>query len=245
MKFIKHDFKWAHPLYMRDGLEGFVWHHLAAKRMTPLAIHKLHLSFGWSGAYYNLYVRKDGSVHIMRPLRFVGSGARAANGWMGIVVEGAYHQEKEMPAKQLRACQEVHDWLEEEYGKLPHRRHGQMPGNATSCPGKFFPWKAIMEGVPKDEKPDVTARNIRFPRMTGVKAGWCNVGFRPWLKNMEKHYPKRTTIGKDFILVPEPVKKPWWWDEALEYRAKKIITVVPALEPTPTRKRVPWWRRKR
>jgi hypothetical protein len=241
LKFVKHDLKWAYPLTMRDGVDGFCWHHTATKHESVATLHKAHLSFGWAGAFYNLYVDKKGRIHILRPLRFVGCGCRGSYGFVGVCVEGAYHEEKEMPDKQLRACQELHDWLDEEYGRQGHDKHCQMPGNATSCPGKYFPWKAILAGVQKDERPEVTARNIRFPRMRNVRAGWCSVGFRPWLRKMEKHYPKRTTIGKDFILVPEPVKKPWFWHEALVYRAEhEIVFPVP-----PTRKRIPWWRFKK
>jgi hypothetical protein len=223
VKFIKHDFKWAKPLQMRVGFDGTAWHHLAAKTMTPLAIHKLHLSFGWSGAYYCLYIRKNGTVHILRPLRFVCCGCLGSFGLLGVVVEGNYDTEEEMPAAQLRACQEVHDWIDETYGKKPHIPHKQVPNNATACPGRHFPWKAIMEGVPKTTPVALTTSQITFPRMYNVKRGWYTLGFKPWFKKVKKQCPKRVIITRETVQVPVPVKKPWWWEKALEYRASRRI----------------------
>jgi hypothetical protein len=197
----------------------------------------MHRSIGYTGIAYHFYVTKDGRIHRGRPMWAMGGHTRGHNDWIGVCAEGAYHLEKEMPPKQLRALQELHDWLEEKRGIETHRRHGDL--NATACPGTFYPWRAVIAGVPEKESPiKLTGQSLTLPRTKGVKAGWCNVGFRPWLKRVEAEHPKRATIGPDSIIIPVPEKLPWWWDEMLQWRKSKQVIIRP-------RKRVPWWRRKR
>ena len=52
-----------------------------------------------------------------------------------------------MPKKQLAAGKWLHAYIEKKYGKLKDVRHRDMPGNSTSCPGKYFPFEAITKRV--------------------------------------------------------------------------------------------------
>jgi len=236
VKIVKHDWKWAYPLSRREGKPQYCnWHHAAAKRLTPAALHRLHLNLGWAGHAYNLYITKNGKVHRGRPMQFCGGGAIGHWSDIGVCLEGNYDVEDEMPEKQLRAAQEVKDWLDERYPGVGHRGHRQVPGNQTACPGKHFPVKAIMAGVPDEVKPlKLTAKNLVIPHTRGVKAGWCSVGFRPWLKRLRKEgHGKRVVIKAERITIPVPDPLPPWWDEMLAWRQAKRVVV------TKTRKRVP------
>jgi len=48
-----------------------------------------------------------------------------------------------MPPAQLKAAQAVHAYLHKKYGGIPDRKHKDMPGNSTACPGKYFPMATI------------------------------------------------------------------------------------------------------
>lgn len=124
MKIVKHAWRWAYPLTRRIGKPEYVdWHHIAAKTMTPARLHSLHIPDGWAGFPYNLYIRKNGSIHQGRPLPYCGGGALGHWADIGVAVEGNYDVEEEMPAKQLRAAQQVHDYLAERYPGIGHRGH--------------------------------------------------------------------------------------------------------------------------
>lgn len=257
MKIIKHKWRWAYPLSRREGKPQYVnWHHAAAKRLSPRGLHKIHLGLGWCGFAYNLYIRKNGKVHRGRPMQFCGGGAKGHWADIGVCLEGNYDVEEEMPEKQLRSAQEVKDWLDDRYPGVGHRGHRQVPGNQTACPGKHFPAKAIMAGVPKDEPQPVklTKRSLTFARQFKPhRAGWYNLGFRPFYQKAKKQgLGKRFAIGRDEVTCPEPVVKAWWWDEAVEAAEKltaekKAAAEAAAAGKVPkTRKRPPlFWRFRR
>ncbi len=248
VKFVTHSWNWAHPLVPRSGrAPGVVWHHAAAKSLTPAALHRLHLRNGWAGIGYHFYVTKDGRVHRGRPLQFMGGHCLGHNDWVGVCAEGAYHVEKSMPPKQLRALQELHDWLEDKHGLTTHRKHGAMPGNSTACPGAFYPFKAVMAGVTKDEpeaaKVKLTNRSVTVRRrFKPHRPGWYSLGVVPFYERCKRQGDgKRWKITPDEVTLPEPVVKGWWWEEA-EEAAAELKAEKAALKPTSvTRKRPPFW----
>jgi len=137
VKFIAHDWKWTHGLVARTGTPpSVVWHHAAAKSLTPARLNALHKSLGWTGIGYHVYITKTGKVHRGRPFWAMGAHCLTHNDCIGVCLEGNYDVEKNMPAKQLRAAQEVHDFLEKRFPAAEHRKHGSMSGNATACPGR-------------------------------------------------------------------------------------------------------------
>jgi hypothetical protein len=242
MKVIRHDWKWAYPLTRRTGRPTYVnWHHAAVKHLTPARLHAIHLGLGWCGFGYNYFLTKDGRIHQGRPLQFCGGGALEHWSDVGVCLEGNYDVEEAMPPKQLRAAQELHDYLNKRYPGIGHRRHRDVPQNQTACPGRHFPFHAIREGVPDEREPiKLTAKHISVPRMNKVKAGWRTVGFAGWYRRVKAQGDgDRVVVYADHVVLPVPVTLPWWWDDMLEWRKEKTVIIV-------SRKKPPfWWHRRK
>jgi hypothetical protein len=177
LKIIAKTYKWAHPLVHRTGgPPHIIWHHAAEKTLSPAAIHREYVTNrGYSGIGYHFYVRKNGRIYRARPEWAMGAHARGYNDCIGICAEGAYHVEKTMPAKQLVALQELADYLHKKYPKATDKKHGQV--NATACPGKFYPYGAVIGGV---KKPVV----IKLPVPAKKPPWWSKM--KTWLKLYKK-----------------------------------------------------------
>jgi len=146
MKITPHTYQWAYPLTTRQGKpRGTVWHNAAATHCTVDDIHSWHrFGNGWSGIAYHFFVDKEGKIWRGRPENKLGGHTLGGSSWLGICCEGNYDREKEMPKAQLLSCIWLHNYINGKYGKMPHVKHRDMPGNATSCPGRFFPWGKIV-----------------------------------------------------------------------------------------------------
>lgn len=141
-----------------------VLHHPAMPAATPEQIHAIHLRRGWRGAGYHYLVRKDGSVHSLRPQDEVGAHAgvgalRSHPGYtnntesVGLCFEGYFHprdglHDTAMGAAQMAAGDELILYLLAKYPDI-HAilAHREMPGAHTACPGDFFPlshFKALL-----------------------------------------------------------------------------------------------------
>jgi N-acetylmuramoyl-L-alanine amidase len=146
MNVIPKTYRWAHPLGHRTGPPpGIVWHH-AAGTGSPDQIHATHVAIGDSGIAYHYYVRKDGRIYRGRPEWAMGAHCLGHNDWLGVCAEGAYHVTKTMPPKQLAALQWLHDDIKRRRGPLPDKKHKDMSGNSTACPGQYFPMAKIVAG---------------------------------------------------------------------------------------------------
>jgi hypothetical protein len=145
VKITKKTYRWARPLYRRTGKPlGVTWHNAAAVRCTADAIHSWHLANGWSGFAYHFFVQKDGKVVMGRPEWALGGHALGASHWLGVCCEGNYETaDKKMPKAQLEACKWLHSYIHKKYGPLMDRKHRDMPGNSTACPGRWFPMNEI------------------------------------------------------------------------------------------------------
>ena len=143
-RIIPKKYRWARPLVPRGHAPlGVVWHNAAASVCTADAIHSWHLSNGWSGIAYHFFVRKDGRVYQGRPEDKAGGHTlNFGTDWLGICCEGNFDVEY-MPIAQQTACRELHAYIEKKYGHIPDKRHKDMPGNATSCPGQHFPFDKV------------------------------------------------------------------------------------------------------
>lgn len=148
MKIIPVTYKWAFGLVHRKGAPPhIIWHHAAVKSLTPQACHAYDVKVnGWSGMGYHYFVRKDGKIYRGRPEWAMGAHARGFNDSLGVCAEGAYHVETAMPKAQLRALQELHDYLHGKYPRISDLKHSDV--NATQCPGRFYPYKRVVAGVP-------------------------------------------------------------------------------------------------
>jgi len=124
------------PLNM-SKLKYVVLHHAAATHATPDDIHMWHRQNGWNGAGYNLYITKDGVVHVMRGNN-IGAQCEGYNSIsFGIAVEGNYEVEKEMPSAQFNSLvREI-----KKFPKLEIKIHKEL-GN-TTCPGRYYPIENI------------------------------------------------------------------------------------------------------
>jgi hypothetical protein len=143
LRIIPKDYKWARPLVDR-GHEpgGVVWHNAAATSCTADQIHSWHLSNGWSGIAYHFFVDKEGRVFRGRPEGKLGGHTLNYSTWLGVCTEGNFDKER-MGDRQLAACIQLRKYLDVKYDKPRHKRHRDMPGNSTSCPGRYFPFVDI------------------------------------------------------------------------------------------------------
>jgi len=143
LRLLPKSYKWARPLVDRYGKpDGVTWHHAACANCTADDVHRWHLSNGWSGFAYHFFVDKEGRVWRGRPENKLGGHALGASRWIGVCFEGDFEKEQ-MGVKQLAAGRALHRYLHAKYG-VQDRKHRDMPGNSTSCPGRYFPYHTIV-----------------------------------------------------------------------------------------------------
>ena len=150
-------------LSRRGSTNRIILHHAEASECSPDDIQRWHLANGWSGAGYHFEVRKNGTVHSLRPEWAVGSHAQGSNyDSIGICFEGNYMTE-EMPKAQLDAGRELVAYLKAKYGIEKVQRHKDVCD--TNCPGDNFPFDEIVGVYPNTEKEDELIR-VDIPRGT-------------------------------------------------------------------------------
>lgn len=94
-----------------------ILHHTASEGQTVEQIHQAHKRLGWAGIGYHLYIRKDGSMYVGRPLQYVGSHCKGNNSCsIGIAFEGDFRKTKPTP-EQIETCKEEIEILK---GMFPH-----------------------------------------------------------------------------------------------------------------------------
>ena len=146
MRIIEHDWKWAKPLAVRSGAPLYLVVHHAAGDVDAEAIHRIHLNKGWAGVGYHYVVQLDGSVHRGCPENRVGTHCLGYNSVsLGVCFSGNYEVRKTMPPKQFEAGRELLADLRRRYPKAKVRKHRDMPGNATVCPGRYFPFDDLLK----------------------------------------------------------------------------------------------------
>jgi N-acetylmuramoyl-L-alanine amidase CwlA len=146
VKIEPHTYKWAAKLVPRaGGPKGIVLHHAAASDVTADQIHKWHLGNGWSGIGYHAFITKEGRIIRGRPVGMRGAHCLNAGDWLGICHEGNFDHEQ-MNAKQLAASKWLVKRWRSKFGisKSKVKRHRDMAGNATACPGRNFPQAKIV-----------------------------------------------------------------------------------------------------
>ena len=123
MKIIETNLKFNGNHTDRSGAPGgIVLHHAAASVCSVDDVHRWHLSNGWAGIGYHLFVRKDGSVYRGRPENWIGAHTSGYNDYIGVCCEGNFEEET-MPAAQKNTVVEVLKYLYGKYGVLTVRRH--------------------------------------------------------------------------------------------------------------------------
>lgn len=127
-----------------DKMKFLVIHHIDADTATPEEIHQWHISFGWSGAGYNEYITKDGTVYIMRGDNIGAQCAGFNSCSYGIAVEGNFEKPTQMPyiqyMKLLERCKINLARFPKNCVIVPHRELVN-----TTCPGKYFPFEQLLK----------------------------------------------------------------------------------------------------
>lgn len=152
---IKHNWQWAKALVKREVTDAINIHHAAAENATPEAVHQWHLHNGWAGIGYQLYIRKDGTIHEGRPMWARGANVLNHN-WhtIGICVEGNYHVKGAvMPKAQMDALHEAIRYCKGLYPNAAVKFHRDYGGSV--CPGDYFPYQEALNYT----KPEIPAES--------------------------------------------------------------------------------------
>jgi hypothetical protein len=134
------------PLYLND-VKFIVLHHIDYPYATYLDINTWHKDTnGWTCAGYNEYVRKDGSVYILRGDN-VGAQEEGFNKISyGIAAEGNFNSEQDMSKAQFDAIVSRIVFNKARFrnyqATVPHKQLCN-----TTCPGQYFPINSIMNKV--------------------------------------------------------------------------------------------------
>lgn len=157
MNVVQGKFDWRGKLtpLKPEDVQYIIIHHAAAETAAPEAIHKYHLSKGWTGIGYNEYIRKDGTVFICRGDNVGAHTANCNSKSYGICVEGNYDVEKEMPEAQFKALVERIMTNKARFANLKGIK-GHRDFASTACPGKYFPWDKLIAEINKHKEQQKT-----------------------------------------------------------------------------------------
>lgn len=140
MKIIETNLKFG-TMNKRKKTELIVLHHSGVSVLQSVeTIHNYHKNHNnWAGIGYHFYIRKNGEIYRGRPENTVGAHAVGANyNSIGICFEGNFEKET-MNAVQLKAGQELVEYLKKKYNISTIKRHKDV--DTSSCPGKNFPFE--------------------------------------------------------------------------------------------------------
>lgn len=144
------------PLYPAKKWKYIIIHHTATDVGNALKINKMHLSRGfWHGLGYHFlidngtYGKEDGQIEVApRWLKQLDGAHCSASGMnckaIGIGLVGNFSIDK-VSGRQMDSLVYLLKILMKYY-KIPAKDiigHGQVPGAATECPGKKFPWEDL------------------------------------------------------------------------------------------------------
>lgn len=223
MQITEHTYRWNGQLGTRNGGPGgVVWHNMGGLG-TADAVHAYHKSLGWLGFAYHFLVTRDGRIIRGRPEWAMGGHTKSYGSWIGVCAEGNYETHDDMPIAQLAALKWLHSYLHVKYKGINDRRHKDMPGNSTGCPGKYFPFESVCRLQPHIEKTVLTGEDVKIPRQQRPnRAGWWNFGLLPYIERLraQKQDARVKTTGMDYVVIPVPKEKPKWWDEMIAWKKK-------------------------
>lgn len=170
MKIIDKKLKFKKALSRRTTTKKILLHHAATKTCTVSQIHQWHLNNDWAGIGYHFLVRKNGKIYEGRPIDTVGAHCTGYNNdSIGICFEGDFTKET-MPAKQLKAGQELIAYLVKLYGLKMSDVYRHKDFGATACPGNNFPFDKLKKGTSDLQVGDkVTIKNGAKDLNTGKK----------------------------------------------------------------------------
>lgn len=159
MKIIETNLTFGSNRSVRSGKpQGIVLHHAAASSASVETVHGWHKQRGYAGIGYHFYVRKDGKVYRGRPENWIGAHTVGHNSKIGICAEGNFENDT-MSATQKNAISEVIAYLNGKYGTL--KVYGHRDLDATACPGKNYPFDAIVSGAKNAGKTEATTTTAK------------------------------------------------------------------------------------
>lgn len=163
MNIIETNLKFKNKLSLRSQTSYIILHHCAGNGDVT-SIHNLHINQNYSGIGYHYYIRKDGSIYAGRPVETIGAHCLDYNSKsIGICFEGNFENET-MNELQKKSGAELVKYLKSIYKSALVKRHKDM--NATTCPGKNFPFNDILcEKTYKQEL--ITANDIIWELKNG------------------------------------------------------------------------------
>lgn len=156
MQILEPKLEFRQMVYKRRGTSYVVVHHAAADSCTIEDVHRWHLERGWAGCGYHYFVNKRGEIYRGRPEDAVGAHCVGYNDdSIGICLEGNFDTGTNVPTgPQLRALVELLRYLKQKYPGVRIVRHKDLA--ETSCPGKNFPWEALVREMENGAvKPEV------------------------------------------------------------------------------------------
>lgn len=139
-------------LYPSRKWKYIIIHHSATEEGNSMEFNKAHLKRGWKGVGYHFVIdngtcgKSNGQIETSpRWIKQMNGAHCKADGMnkkgIGICLVGNYSKDN-LSQKQLDSLVYLVSTLQEYYN-IPDSRimgHGQVPGAATECPGKKFPW---------------------------------------------------------------------------------------------------------
>ncbi len=145
LKIAEQTYKWNGSLTKRAATKYIILHHRGGNGDVQ-SIHMQHIKENkWVGIGYHFYVRKDGSVYRGRPINVWGAHCINYNDKsVAVCFEGNFENET-MSAAQIKAGQELVSYLKGLYPSAEIKKHKDF--DSTACPGKKFPFDAIVEGA--------------------------------------------------------------------------------------------------
>lgn len=140
-----------------------VIHHTAAEEKNIEQIRRYHRGLGWRDIGYHFVIEKDGQVAQGRSLDLPGAHCKASGmnfKAIGIALIGNF--DNHPPAEvQVEALVRLLHRLIAEHSISPANVtiHRLVPGAATRCPGRYFPWERV--------KGELTAGSVQFAKSPG------------------------------------------------------------------------------
>ena len=225
MDIIARNYDWARPLSRRRGPPPhiIIHHSVSALNTTPDDIHRMHLAKGFSGIGYHFVIDPGGRVYRGRPRWAIGAHARGGNTSIGVCFIGSFDKAGSMPAAQVLAGQKLLDYLRKVYPVATLRRHNDIIGSNTACPGRYFPWSEVIRTppAPRPVKPiPLTERSVSVPRQERPRREyWWMRGLLPYIRSVRKQGDAgRVKTGGDFLTIPVPEKRPRWWRHLMRWK---------------------------
>lgn len=145
LRIIETNLQFRGELTPRAQTDYIVLHHADASQCTVYDVHQWHLNNGWAGIGYAYFVDKQGTIFRGRPHNVIGAHCQNYNyRSLGICAEGDYENEQ-MPLEQANAIIALLIELRKIYPRAKIVGHRDL--NATSCPGRYYLFDEIVQGV--------------------------------------------------------------------------------------------------